>query len=308
MRYQYKPKRSRRQKRRQRHADQEKDLRAVLKEEATVLDSLRNTGVEELPEPLFRGYAKEFKIRDDYTRRADASVFQRLLNIVQNTIYCRRKDFMEPSYTTNKTSVEMSHRPVGLSYRQYFELDPDLKQYFSEKLPRYSNGHLIYSNYAYELHFTTWIDYKITKYYATHRYVYDAVLIKRQDEIDNKQTTHHMYPRIKQLNHWDCYDEWKRDSITAQRRSEARELNQLKRDIEGTDGSEDAYDYYEEPSDYYDRYFHENYELYQRGLYKCSRCTNIVDMQDECICTKGSSILYDMQEFQYLLNSQTTSK
>ena len=85
--------RTARQKKRMQYKGFEKKLKDLDREEGMLFKSKWQLGWIELNPPVTRGWKRYFVLRDDIARSKDAAFFQGILDKVNTTDYCSRRDF-----------------------------------------------------------------------------------------------------------------------------------------------------------------------------------------------------------------------
>jgi hypothetical protein len=168
----------RRERRRQFITERNKRLRAMDKLRWELWDQMKDLEWIDLPEPIFVGYERTLVIRDDYTRRKDAHLYEELLTHVQNSIRCKRKNFTFKCRKTHKW-VEQKLYPKKLKHKEYTRLPSNLQRMF------YSTYDYRRGTKSYELMNPYYFQVKTSKHYVTRVKGYDGDLVRREAEIDN---------------------------------------------------------------------------------------------------------------------------
>src|SRR5574343_1113046 len=154
---------------------EEKEIIALWRKKIRLLASRRNMNKVELEKPIRWGYKKFFTLREDIARSPDAKVYLGILPYVQNTIYCRRKDFTQKSYKTKKM-VEMEHSLNSISHKKWNEIESTLTPKQKSLFEKYWHQNKYAKNageWKYRLIKTWMFVPKIEPHYKTHELILD---------------------------------------------------------------------------------------------------------------------------------------
>jgi hypothetical protein len=98
----YKLKTSRQKKRDVKTAGEKKLLR-LHKERKQIWQQQRNLGYVDVHPPIVKGWKRFFVLREDVVRCKDALFYQNILDKINKTEYCNRKDFKrKPRYSSKR--------------------------------------------------------------------------------------------------------------------------------------------------------------------------------------------------------------
>ena len=91
------------------------------------------TQMVELKEPIRRGWIRFYKVRDDIARGPEGLALEQILELVQNSARCDRKDFMKRDWSKRKNTLKPVEQKLKPLYeKQYIELPEHLKKYFTK--------------------------------------------------------------------------------------------------------------------------------------------------------------------------------
>ncbi len=91
-----------RQKKRAVKIAQEKNLLTLHKERKQIWQRQRNLGYVDVHPPIVKGWKRFFVLRDDVARCKDALFYQNILDKINKTEYCNRKDFKRKPRCSSK--------------------------------------------------------------------------------------------------------------------------------------------------------------------------------------------------------------
>jgi len=136
-------------------------------------------GYMELDKPRFAGYTKNLVLRSDIANRDDAHVFQEIINLFEQEVHSKRKDFMYYEWKTRK-KVVLNATVSAISPDSYEKLAPALKRWFSKEAhKRWDYFKPVHGcnipNFFFEQ--------KVSKRYITKLRVIDESLIAEEAEI-----------------------------------------------------------------------------------------------------------------------------
>jgi len=92
-----------RQKKRAVKTAKEKELLHLHKERKQIWEQQKNLGYVDVHPPIVKGWKRFFVLRDDVARCKDALFYQNILDKINKTEYCNRKDFKrKPRYSSKR--------------------------------------------------------------------------------------------------------------------------------------------------------------------------------------------------------------
>ena len=154
----------------------------LLAEEDKLEEIKRNLGYRELEKPVHHGYEAFFVLRDDIARRADAYVFQHLIDNYTTTTWSKTKEFY-----IKKKRYHIDNRPTftTISERQYTNLDLRVKKYFfhDKEYPRWDGTIMRWFCCGIPPYYLVM---KIRKSYLTHERVIDSELERQLNFVGDK--------------------------------------------------------------------------------------------------------------------------
>lgn len=163
----------------------DKKLIALQRRMWKLYEQQRELPLIELEKPIQRGFKKFFVLRDDIARRRDAKDFERILSVINRTIYSRKEDFKVKKYHNNQTEDiphVIGHVPEykwdDLGWPEHF------KKWFS-LTTRHHNGKYgsMYSIKAYYFTHDYMFVTKTAPYFITHVRQVDSNLERELKEI-----------------------------------------------------------------------------------------------------------------------------
>jgi len=122
------------------HYTEDRELRRMYMKLKRIEKAQRSLGWIELEKPVYLGYIKRFVLRDDISRRKDASVFEGILKHINKFITCKQKDFLRKDWKTKK-KVPIEHNLKRLSKKIFNTLPTNQQKHF---FATYDNKHEIY--------------------------------------------------------------------------------------------------------------------------------------------------------------------
>ncbi|MFN8673009.1 MAG: hypothetical protein U0457_13140 [Candidatus Sericytochromatia bacterium] len=129
----------------------------------------------ELDKPIKWGYKKYFILRDDIKNRKDANFFEKILEKINDFVYCKEKTFLKKDYHTKKKKPIL-HELQALSHRDFVKLEEKEKELFKSKLIKRELKFF----FIYDWMFIP----KISPHYLTHIKVIKSDLHKEKTEIE----------------------------------------------------------------------------------------------------------------------------
>lgn len=157
----------------------EKTARAAIKREQKLWRaSWKNPILEKLDKPVFWGYRREFVLREDISRRNDASKWRALLQLLQNVQYSKRKDFRYRQRPSRKWKTRTHQLKTFSSWDFEREIPNRFKIHFRFY---YAGGRRRY----YFIHPWMMVSRR-KKEYNTHRIVLNTEIEKELGYLDNR--------------------------------------------------------------------------------------------------------------------------
>ena len=183
---------SKRYGKRDKHETEERELRRLYQKYISIGKAINNLGWLDLDKPIYLGYIKQFVLRDDISRRKDASIFEGILKSINDFSTCKNKDFMAKEWKTKK-KVPISHNLKYLTKKKFNKLPTNQQKHFSAA---YDHKH---SCWKYRFVLSYYFVPKIDKNYAYRIRVFDADLERQSDEIERHIETNNLWPKINKL-------------------------------------------------------------------------------------------------------------
>lgn len=181
--------------------EQEKELRRFYEAYRNTWDSKKEHGQWKEVEPYQKGWVRFFELRDDIKNRTDAGAIQKVLEVVNNRLYCGREDFLYQKYTKGKKKVMLPLKQTVryLLESTYEQLDERTKSYFSKKIwmekRMYPSKHYVTIT-GYMVNDPYWFVYKIEPNVITHHWIPDSEWESHCQEIRNKIQRNNLWPKI----------------------------------------------------------------------------------------------------------------
>lgn len=200
---------SRRDTRKFHKRDEENRVRNLHSELKKVWDARANLNWIELDKPYFLGYIKRFRLRDDCKRRKDAAVYENILSKINSKVKCKNKTFVAKDWKTGK-KVDIFPTLKRLGKKEYNKLTQKEQRLFREY---YSHKHCCW---LYEFTESHYFETCIDKNYAYKVREHDAVLDRRESELNNKIDRENLWPMINRMNGYGNSRIW--DKLDKQRR------------------------------------------------------------------------------------------
>lgn len=165
----------------------------------------------ELPQPIQKGFKKEFVLRSDIARRRDANDFKRILGAINNTVYCKNEDFKVKKWHSNQME-DVPHNLKHIPEKKWDKLGwPEhFKKWFVfQERPfkgKYSTFMVKGYWFAYPWMFVT----EVSPNMYTHVRQIDINIKKEQDEINKFFEHNNGWDRLNHLqgyrHYWDKKD------------------------------------------------------------------------------------------------------
>lgn len=205
-------------------------IRKLNKEQHALYIAVRQLGYVKLDKPIQHGWFKHLRLRDDISRRKDASIVEELLKACACDIWgvdkenCDRIwDHRTPTSKKRKRKRKRKWEFPGwnkMTKKVYQKLSDEAKSYYIQEFSHWDpwKGDVYYYRCKVPRYYfvTTY-----TKAYITEKKVMDGRLESRVKEIDNQLLSNELYS-LQQHYKWD----W--DYIRPARSTLKRKLDQLK--------------------------------------------------------------------------------
>ncbi len=135
-----------------------------------------------LEKPLFQGYKMLFVFRKDVTLRSDFSTLEKLLPLINRTLYSKTKDFIKTKRKRRKRyKAPMPHDPVDIQQHQWDKLTLKEKSYFI-RIEHFNCGRL---TILYRWNYRWMLSSKIEKHFITKMRVENLDVQSELKEIKN---------------------------------------------------------------------------------------------------------------------------
>ena len=174
----------------------EKRLLKIQRELNKIYEEMLDLEWEELDKPVKYGYEKWFVIREDVLRSKEGPWKEKALNVVAKVVWCRNKKFIR---TYKSAKIELGHEVISNNKRglkvlikpgkeelypkEFEELDPRVKKYFSEVKKTNKCSDVEYSMYELSL-YPHELDTRVKINYLTHRREFRPDLEAKEAEFD----------------------------------------------------------------------------------------------------------------------------
>ena len=151
--------------------------------------------------PYQKGWLRFFDLRDDIKRRRDASRIKKALELVNNTTYCRRKDFTTYNYTKKKR-VPIEQTPRFISEEKFLELDPSIQKFLEKRQYTEKTYFGKKIKVGYTLRYDYWVVFVIEPNMVVERWVPDPKWESKMAEITNKIHRDNLWPKMSKEFGW----------------------------------------------------------------------------------------------------------
>ena len=191
--------------------EKEKELRRLWTEYMEVSHQhwRRENGTWIDVEPYQKGWTRKFVLRDDIKNRTDAKDIRHVLDLINITKVCSRKEFTEKSWKTKKMEpIEQHLRRIDEA--TFKKLNEKEQSFFGEWLHHDKKEKYYRKTYAFKHDF--WFVFEVSPNMITRHWVPDAVLESRYAELRNKLQSNNLWPKIdhilgvKNRDYWDRKD------------------------------------------------------------------------------------------------------
>lgn len=194
------------------HKQKEHRIRVLWNEHERLHEAWRSLPLIPYDKPVRNGYKKYFVLRDDVKRRNDAEVFERILTIINTTVYSADTDFKvtrkvrrkgwRGKIHKKKEIVEIPHFLRVIPKQQWEKLNwpSHFTKYFyygvAQQQDRYGNvrryeGYIFVNPYFF--------DTEIKEHFVTHYQKRDPDLESQIAKLDNKLWGEHLWPKISNM-------------------------------------------------------------------------------------------------------------
>ncbi|BAV09338.1 hypothetical protein SAMN05421788_101776 [Filimonas lacunae] len=177
--------RTERQKNRIKRKDFEKKLLALRRAEDALYEQQNNLGWMELRPPVMRGYKRSFVLREDVARSKDAAFYERILQMVNTTVYHHDKSFFQKKKKKGRYKwgpVEQHVHSLSEHDIKRWKLTPKERNQFYQAQVVDRNGTFQY--YKYVLKEKWRFVLRIRPHMITRTRIRDEVIEQRLQEID----------------------------------------------------------------------------------------------------------------------------
>lgn len=151
-----------------------KKLMALIREYENINRLIRSAEPVKLDKPVQYGWKKSLRLRDDYTRRADAHVYQKLLDVCGKTVFSRNKKFLDRKGKV----IEVPTLEIDILAWPRLGLPDYYKKYFYIQNINGKQKYVLIKSY--------WMEEYIEPYILTHRFPVCKEFESRKKEISNK--------------------------------------------------------------------------------------------------------------------------
>jgi hypothetical protein len=185
----------------------EKQLRALEKRRKRLRKE--EYSYVELEKPLFVGYEKYFTLRDDMLMRPDFPILEKLLELINNVLFSKHKNFSKRIRRKTKRayqekglkSVPLKHEIHDLQHEKWVKLSRVEQSYFSPREIKTSWG----GTYnVYDWNYPWMFVPKVRKKWITQVRIPDATKMSESDQIENFVERNYLRPKIAKI----VYHKW----------------------------------------------------------------------------------------------------
>jgi hypothetical protein len=206
---------------RDKYFEAERQWRALEQRYEANLAAQRALGWVDLDEPRFIGYKKNLILRSDIANRADAWVFQTIIDRFGTTVTSRKKDFLIYEWKTRKHYVQ--HAGVReITKSEYDQLTPQVQKWFAEET---CSLHLWSKRYYCTVpHF--FFEEKMSRNYLTKVRLADNLLEQDGAEIKKEMRSNSLFNKIDGYWYGDNWNapKWYRRHLNRRQKTKAKKL------------------------------------------------------------------------------------
>lgn len=217
-------------------SEQEKEWRKLWTEysESYSWRKAKEHGHWEEVAPYQNGWTRTFTLRDDISRRNDASAIRRSLDLVNNVRFSRREDFLYYSHKQKKLLPEK--QTLGwITVEKYESLDEKLKSLFVKKVwldkVTYPWKRVI-ERTGYVVKFDYWFVFKVEPNIITHHWIPDSEFESRRAELHNKIYQGGNWSKVAKAMGWTINGKAHSDRTLFMRNKYGKDLSEKDFDLE----------------------------------------------------------------------------
>jgi hypothetical protein len=168
----------------------EKKIRTLNRREKALRDE-RFYWIE-LEKPLFKGYIWRLVYRDEIKKREDYPILEKLLPLIQRTLFSKTKDFSKRVHRKRKKRVLIPNTPMDVKQHKWETLNEVEKSYFVP-LEKFEFGRF-FTTYRWK--FPWMLVSRIDKHFVTKIRVENLDVRKEMTEIDNYIIKNGLKPKV----------------------------------------------------------------------------------------------------------------
>ena len=180
--------------------DKEKKLRKLWNEYKESWALRKNHGKWVKVDPYQRGWIRRFDLREDIKNREDSPYIREALTFINNTLFCRERDFLQYNYRTKKM-VPMEQKIGTVSPVQYDGFDEKMKSYFVRKdvLHIFQPFTKKMWTTRYEFKYDFWFEYVIEPNIIEYQWVPDPDWETHIAELEHRIERENLWPKINKM-------------------------------------------------------------------------------------------------------------
>lgn len=150
--------------------------------------------------PFQDGWKRTFVLRDDIKNRSDSFVLKKVLNLVNNTLFSHKKDFMYYDWKQRR-KLPIKQELKSITEKQYEALDEQMKSYFYKTIEVKYIGSYVYEKIEYKIKKPYLFVYKIYPRMINFRWIPDSEYESRMQYLEYK--LYNQYEReLHNLQYW----------------------------------------------------------------------------------------------------------
>jgi hypothetical protein len=199
--------------------DESKEVKRLFREWRRVQEAQRNLNWIELEKPIFLGYIKRFKLREDVAKRKDAHIFVNILEKINNHKTCKNKEFIGREWKTGK-KVPVVVTLKKINKKEFNKLSKGEQKYFREYYSHKAR------EWRYEFTQSHFYETYIEKHYAYKVKEHDAVLAKKERELANKFERDNLWAKLRKHVGFEGSTAW--DKISKQQENNKKKRTALR--------------------------------------------------------------------------------
>ena len=196
------------------HRDErEKELRRLSKEYQESWQRCRDEGEWVDVEPYQRGWIRSFELRDDAKNRDDVRSLRRVLDLTNETRFCRNTEFLERDWKTGKM-VPMKQELKSLTEDQFLKLDEQMQSYFTRQewydINRYTNTRNWIVRYFVRPNYKYYFVFKIEPNMVTQEWIPSNEAETRRAEVSHYIERNGLWDKINHIHgNSSHYHDWR---------------------------------------------------------------------------------------------------